>query len=81
MKTIQITLSDQLAYRAEEAGLLSTEFLEKVLRQNLETPTLRVFEAVDRGNADDDSPYMSPEEAAEEIALMRAERGALKPAC
>ena len=52
-----------------------------MLRQKLEAPTLKkVFEAVDRGNANDDTPYMSPEEIAEEITIMRAERRALKSA-
>ena len=52
-----------------------------MLRQKVEAPTLRqVFEAVDRGNMADDTPYMSPEEIAEEIAVMRAERRALKTA-
>ncbi len=81
MTTIQITLPDQLAKEAEEAGLLSPESLERMLRQKLEAPSLKqVFEAVDRGNANDDTPYMSPEEIAEEIAVMRAERRALKSA-
>ena len=81
MTTIQITLPDQLAKEAEEAGLLSPESLERMLRQKLEAPSLKqVFEAVDRGNAEDDTPYMSPEEIAEEIAVMRAERRALKTA-
>ncbi len=81
MTTIQITLPDELVKQAEEAGLLSPEALEKLLRQRLDTPTLKqVFEAVDRGNAEDDTPYMSPEEIAEEIAVMRAERRALKSA-
>jgi hypothetical protein len=81
MTTIQITLPDELAKEAEEAGLLSPESLERMLRQKLEAPTLKqVFQAIDRGNAHDETPYMSPEEVAEEIAIMRAERHALKTA-
>jgi hypothetical protein len=75
--TIQITLPDQLAKEAEEAGLLSPESLERMLRQKLDAPSLKqVFDAVDRGNANDDTPYMSPEAIAEEIRAMRAEKRA-----
>jgi hypothetical protein len=59
MTIIQITLPDQLAQEAQQAGLLSPQLLEKWLR--------------------DEPAIMSPEEVAEEIAAMRAERSASNP--
>jgi hypothetical protein len=77
MTTIQITLPDQLAQEAEQAGLLSSESLEKWLRQQLQAKRFdQLVAAMDRLSAVDDLPYMSPEEVAEEIKIMRAERRA-----
>ena len=59
MTIIQITLPDQLAQEAQQAGLLSPQLLEKWPR--------------------DEPAIMSPEEVAEEIAAMRAERRASNP--
>lgn len=81
MTTIQITLPDQLAKEAEEAGLLSPETFEKLLREQLQAKSLgQLLAASDRISAANDLPYMSPEEIADEIALMRAEKRALKTA-
>jgi hypothetical protein len=81
MTTIQITLPDQLAQEAEEAGLLSPESLEQLLRAQLQLRSLgRLLAASDRISAVNDLPYMSPEEIADEIAMMRAEKRALKTA-
>jgi hypothetical protein len=81
MKTIEITLPDQLAKEAEEAGLLSPESLETMLRQRLAAPSLRqIFEAMDRVSKPDDEINFSPEAIAEEIKLMRAKRRAQTPA-
>jgi hypothetical protein len=77
MTTIQVTLPDQLAREAESAGLLSPPSLEKLLRDQLKTQNMaQLFAAMDRTAAVDDPAYMSPEEVAEEIAAMRAERRA-----
>jgi hypothetical protein len=77
MTTIQITLPDELAKKAEEAGLLSAESLERMLLQKLDTPSLKqVFEAIDRVSEPDDEVNFSPEVIAEEIRAMRAERRA-----
>ena len=43
MTTVQITLPDQLAQEAQQAGLLSPELLEKWLREQLRTPGSVVF--------------------------------------
>jgi Arc/MetJ family transcription regulator len=77
MTTVQITLPDQLAQEAQRAGLLSSEFVEKWLRDQLKEQRVgQLFKAMDRMSAVDDPPPMSPEVVAEEIAAMRAERRA-----
>ena len=77
MATVQIELPDQLAQEAQSAGLLSPTALEKLLREQLRTQSMeQLRQAIDRMDTLDDTPYMSPEEVAEEIALMRAERRA-----
>jgi Arc/MetJ family transcription regulator len=77
MTTVQITLPDQLAQEAQRAGLLSPEALEKLLRDQLKAQhAVELFAAMDRMAAVDDPAYMSPEEVAEEIKAMRAERRA-----
>ena len=77
MATIQIELPDQIAQEAERAGLLSPEALEELLRQGLRRKSLdKLFESMDKIAAENDLPYMSPEEVAEEIKIMRAEKRA-----
>ena len=77
MTTIQITLPDQLAQEAQKAGLLSPEILEEWLRKQLKAKRVeRLFSAMDRMAEESDPEIMSPEEVAEEIAAMRAERRA-----
>jgi hypothetical protein len=75
MTTVQIELPDELAQKAEQAGLLSPAVLGELLREKLRTKSLqellRITESIAANN---DLPYMSPEEVAEEIAIMRAER-------
>lgn len=77
MTTIQLTLPDQLAQEAERAGLLTPESLEVWLRKQLKAQAAaELFAAMDRMAAVDDPSYMSPEDVAEEIKAMRAERRA-----
>jgi hypothetical protein len=77
MTTVQIELPDQLAQDAERAGLLSPTALEELLREKLRVQSLQELLRVSDGiAAKNDLPYMSPEEVAEEIALMRAEKRA-----
>ena len=77
MTTIQLTLPDQLVLEAERAGLLSPESLEEMLRRQLKAKAAdQLFAAMDRMAAVDDPAYMSPEEVAEEIKAMRAEKRA-----
>ena len=77
MTTVQITLPDQLAQEAERAGLLSPESLEDLLRKQLKAKAAAELVAMlDRLDAAGNEDYMSPEEVAEEIKAMRAERRA-----
>ena len=77
MTTIQITLPDQLVQEAQQAGLLSPELLEKWLRDQLRAQHVdQLFSVMDRMGAVGEPAIMSPEEVAEEIAAMRAERRA-----
>lgn len=77
MTTVQITLPDQLAQEAQRAGLLSSARLEEWLREQLKRQRVdQLFNAMDRMAAVDDPAAMSPEEVAQEIAAMRAERRA-----
>ncbi len=80
MTTVKITLPDQLAQDAQRAGLLSPEFLEKLLREHLRAQRVdELFSAMERMSAVDDPAIMSPEAVAEEIAAMRSGRRAHKP--
>lgn len=77
MTTVQITLPDQLAQEAQRAGLLSPALLEKWLRDQLERQRVdELFSAMDRMASVDEPAAMSPEDVAQEIATMRAERRA-----
>lgn len=77
MTTIQISLPDQLAQEAQSAGLLSPARLEKWLRDQLRMQRVdELLAAADRMVAVNEPAAMSPEEVAEEIAAMRAQRRA-----
>ena len=82
MTTLEITLPDQLAQEAQQAGLLAPEHLENWLREQLKARRVQeLFEAVDRMRAVDDPSPMTPEEVADEIQAVRAERRARTVAC
>lgn len=77
MTTIQITLPDQLAQEAQSAGLLTSATIERILREQLKARHVDdLFAAMDRMAAVDAPAAMSPEEVAQEIRIMRAERRA-----
>jgi hypothetical protein len=77
MTTVQITLPDQLAQEAQNAGLLSPARLERLLRDQLKAQRVdELFVVMDRMAAVDEPAVMSPEEVGQEIADMRAERRA-----
>lgn len=75
MAKVQISISDQLAEEARRAGLLSSERLERWLREQLDTKRVEeMFSAMDRMAEVAEPAVMSPEDVALEIAAMRAER-------
>lgn len=79
MTTVQITLPDQLAQEAERAGLLTSPTLERMLRQQLKAQRVdELFTAMERMAAITEPAALSPEEVAEEIRAMRAERRAAR---
>ena len=79
MTTVQITLPDQLAQEAQRAGLLSPDSIERILRAQLKTQHVNeLFQAINQMATVNEPAIMSPEEVAEEIRAMRAERHARK---
>ncbi len=77
MTDIQISLPDQLAEEAQRAGLLSSAQLERWLREQLNLQRVgELFLAMDRMAATPEPAAMSPDEIAQEMAAMRAERRA-----
>ena len=77
MTTIQIQLPDQLAQDAERAGLLAPESVEKLLRDQLKAKRIEeLFSATGRIRETAGPAKMTPEEVAEEMRAMRAEKRA-----
>ncbi|MCA3238790.1 MAG: hypothetical protein ACK5PE_01390 [bacterium] len=77
MTTLQITLPDKLALEAQRAGLLSSQRLEKWLREQLQSQRIdELFGAIERMEAVNEPSAMSAEEMAAEIEAMRTERRA-----
>jgi len=77
MTTVQITLPDQLAQEAAEAGFLEPQAFADLVRKQLRARAAdELFAVMDKMSAVDDPPYMSPEEIAEEIRAMRLEKRA-----
>jgi hypothetical protein len=81
MTKIVFNLPDALAKEADKAGLLAPEAFERLLREQLRRETVdRLFEDMDRMAAIPDPQPMTPEEVADEIRTMRAERREAKVA-
>lgn len=75
MTTVHITLPDQLAQDAQNAGFLSPARLEQWLREQLKVQRVdELFTAMGRMSAVDEPAALSPEKVAAEIAAMRRER-------
>jgi len=75
MTTVTIDLPDELARDAQRAGLLRDEVIARSLRQQLQTRrTDELFAAADRMAAINEPAVMSPEQIAEAMRLMGAER-------
>lgn len=76
MATVRIELPDSLAREAQQAGLLTPEAIEQLLREAMRRRALdELGEAMDRMAAVE-GPVMTPEEVQEEIKAARAERRA-----
>lgn len=74
MTTVQITLPDALAQEAARAGLLASEKIESLLRQQLRDERIEGLQAARAKLAADPLPPMTPEEIQAEIAAYRAEQ-------
>ena len=67
----KLTLSEQLLKEAEEAGLLNSKSIERLLREEIRRRCVdKLFAAADHLAALD-SPILSEQEIAEEIRLAR----------
>jgi len=76
MTTLEIKLPDALAKEAQQAGLLTSEQIEALLRDAIRRRALgELKEAMDRMRAVE-GPAMTPAEIQEEIRAARAERRA-----
>lgn len=74
MTTLEITLPDELARMAQSAGLLNSEAIEKLLREQLRKQAGEELRAMmDRLSADG-TPPMTEDEVQAEIDAYRAER-------
>lgn len=76
MTTIQITLPDKLAEEAAQAGLLASERIETLLREQLRAARLARLRAVREQLAADPLPPMTAAEIQAEIDDYRAARRA-----
>lgn len=76
MTTVQITLPDQLAQEAAQAGLLAPDKIEALLRQRLRAERIERMQTVRAKLAADPMTPMTPEEIQAEITAYRAEQRA-----
>lgn len=77
--TILITLPDSVAREAQEAGLLTPDAIERLLREAVRRKAVgELFAAMDR-LAEADIPPMTLEEIQVEVNAVRAERRARTP--
>lgn len=75
MTTVQISLPDKLAQEAKQAGLLSPDLLERLLREELKVQRRNALTmAMDRMSAVDEPAALSAEELEAEIRILRADR-------
>jgi hypothetical protein len=73
-REITLTLPEPLAGEAEQAGLLTSEEVERLLREEIRRRRIdRLFDAADR-LAGQEGAALTPEEVAAEIEAVRRER-------
>ncbi len=76
MSTVEIDLPDGLAREAKAEGLLTPQFIESLLREEVRRRRVnRLFESADK-LADYDAPTLTEEEVEAEIQAARQERRA-----
>ena len=74
MATLTIDLPDKLAEEAGKAGLLTSDALEAMLRENLRRRAIDgLFEAADK-LAESDFPALTMEEIQAEVNAVRSQR-------
>jgi hypothetical protein len=72
MTTIEITLPDALAREAAQAGLLTPETIERMLRDRLRADRVDRLQTARATLAADPLPAMTPQEIAAEIEAFRS---------
>lgn len=74
MTTVQITLPDQLAQEAANAGLLTPTAIERLLRERLRAARVERMDAARAALTAEPLAPMTPEEISAEIAAYRGEQ-------
>jgi hypothetical protein len=75
MATVEVTLPDELVSKARAAGLLASDNVEQLLREQLRKRRIdELFEATKRMHDVEDSARLSSDEMAAEIRAVRAEQ-------
>ena len=80
MTELTVTLPDDLARKAREAGLLSPEGIERALRDALKRDAGRKLLEIGKSMQAADLPSMSEEEVQAEVDAVRAARRAKRDA-
>jgi hypothetical protein len=80
MTEVTVTLPDDLASQAQAAGLLSSEGIERALREALRRDAGRRLVEIGREMQASDIPPMTEEEIQAEVDAVRAERRAKRNA-
>lgn len=80
MTELTVTLPDELAKKAEAAGLLSSEGIERALREALRREAGRRFLEIAKDLQSSDTPPMTEDEIQAEIDAVRTARRAKRNA-
>ena len=80
MTELTVTLPDDLASKAKAAGLLSSEGIERALREALKREAGRKLLEINNEMRASDIPPMTDEEIQAEVNAVRAERRAKRNA-